>query len=158
MKLPSTSIRNFSRTERGFTLIEIMVAAAVMGLIMGVGTWMSFSALADSSFNAETDLIVALLQKARARSMSNMFQSAHGLYFDTSRYVLFRGTTYNPADPSNEAYPQNTSVSRSGPPAGTVVFQQLSGMVDAAQAGTIALSQDTRSATITINTQGSIDW
>lgn len=98
----STSAR-VSR-ERGFTILEIMIAISIMAIITAI-TIISFA-----SFRSRTDLngnaqsIVSVLNIAKSNTISSQQASQWGVHFETNLYALFRGATYSAADPDTKIY------------------------------------------------------
>ena len=152
MQSPSTSSRN----KNGFTLIEILIAMAIMTGIMALGLFMGLDALHSTYSRSERDTVVALLQKARSRALANIDGVPWGVcYVSASQtYVLFAGSACNPAAPSSEATPvgAGAGVSWSAP----VVFSQVSAQV--ATPVQIVLTQQNKASTTTINYEGTIIW
>lgn len=142
--------------KKGFTLIEIIVVIAVLTVIISFGTVVDFSSFTSSTFQDEELKIIALLQKARSRGMSNIFESAHGVCYSSGNYILFRGNTCDTL--STEIITANTKISEvsdfstSFP---VVVFNQLTGNTTGA---TIHIADGIKTADITINNEGTINW
>ena len=145
----------------GFTLIEVMLAIAILMVIFGLGLFASFDLYRGYSYRSERDTIVGLLTKARSRSMSNVYQSAHGVCYNAS------AQTYNiecvaescPVSTA-ERIPANPSVLVSGIPScggGLVLFAQVTG--NTSGPGVISVSEPGRpTQTITVNNAGTINW
>lgn len=56
-----------------------------------------------TSLNLAVDDAMGFLQKARARTLSSEDDSRYGVHFETNKFVLFAGDTYNASDPTNKA-------------------------------------------------------
>lgn len=125
-----------------------------MAIIASFGALVGFGLYTSSSFNAESALLVGVLQKARSQSLNNINQSEHGVHLEADKFILFQGNIFNPSDSKNIDFEANTRISHSG--LSDVIFSQLSG--DANPTGTIILSGLNRTATITINSEGGISW
>ncbi len=143
--------------KRGFTLVEILMAIGVLTIIVSLGATMDFSSFSSSTWNGERDKIVSILEKARSRSMSNMFDTTHGVCYDTGThsYVIFKGSTCTTV--GSDLISANTTISEN---AGTtfpaaIVFNQLTGNTTSA---TIHITNGTKSADIIINDAGTINW
>jgi len=138
----------------GFTLIEILVVLGILSIIATFGYLVTMDFYKSYAFNAERDTIVAILQKARSQSLANINESAHGVHFDSEQYVIFQGSAYNSNDNFNQIIPSAFGITHSG--ITDVVFFQLSG--DVGSSGSLILSDGKRSAVISINSEGQINW
>lgn len=155
---------------RGFTLIEILIVMALLGLIMGLGLFMSMDAYRGYSFRSESSVVVSVLEKARSRAMNNMYGTAWGVCFDSANkaYVTFRGVAYTPGAATNESLPAQAGVTISSLPVcgapSPIVFQQLTGklfpqLTPATSIITLTVVEGGHtSASITINNEGTINW
>ena len=155
MKLPSTSIQD----SKGFTLIEILVVIALLTVIASFGVTAGIDSYQRFLFRSNVDTAVSLLQKARSSAIHNIGETSHGVYFcdpSNSKFVLFRGTTYDPISPSNFPVDKSKAVKvTSCPTPSEIVFTQLSGDTTG---GDITLTDGVRNVTITVNNEGGINW
>ena len=133
----------------GFTLIEILVVTAIIGLIIGFGMIVDWSVIGQNNFSAEQTKIVSILEKARSRAMANMFESPHGVCYVAPNYILFRDTC---GGGFTEPIPANANITVTFP---TITFEQLTGN---ATGDTINITDGTKSADIIINDAGTINW
>lgn len=126
---------------RGFTLIETLVAIAVLALLAAimVGGLSSFQKSGELSRAA--DMIAGTLRDARGRTLASKNNSEYGVHFDPDKAVLFAGGAYTAGTPSNEAtiLPSRVEISTVafGGGGDDVVFERLSG--EAMATGTITL-------------------
>ena len=138
----------------GFTLIEILVTLAIVGVVATFATIMSMDTFAGHNARAERDLVVSLLERARSQAMNNINQSPHGLHIDGGSYNLFQGTDWKHRATDFDAdFPGASAVQATG---SDVVFNQLSGSPLATD--TIIISGENRQFTISINSEGQINW
>lgn len=147
--------------RKGFTLIEITTVLAIITIIMGFGASINLSVFSRDNFQAEEVKIVAILEKARSRSISNMFDTTHGACLIPPNYIIFRErTTCLPTSETDEIIPANTNLTIDFP---TVVFERLSGtlvpnLTPREAEIDISLSDGIKSANIKINNEGTINW
>lgn len=148
-----------SRFQTGFTLIEVLVVIGIFLLLAGLSLGIGVDTVRRATVGSERTVLVQLLERARSRAMNNIGNAPHGVVVTSTSFVLFEGATYVPASPLNESSPRSDEISVTGPtdPV-TVVFDQLSGAVDAGEAGDIVLSNGAQTYTISLNTEGRIDW
>src|SRR3989344_8804448 len=90
---------------RGFTLIEVLVVLAIIGVIMSFGLIMSLDSYRGYLLRSERDVLVSTLERARSRALNNYYQSAWGVCYTTPNYIIFKGTTCTTGDtiPANAA-------------------------------------------------------
>lgn len=144
---------NYQKQNFGFTIIEIVVAIAIISVLATMGFLVSLDFYKSYAFNSERDIVISLLQKARSQSLNNIFQKPHGVAFSASQYVLYEGGSYLTRDSSKDfIVPANPSISNSG---GEVVFAQLSAE---ALPITFTLTAGNRTQLININQEGMVQW
>jgi len=139
----------------GFTLIEVLVITALFTMIASLSMAIGLDAIGRATVHGERDLFVSLLASARARALSNTHTSSHGVHITSDTFILFEGTSYNPASPTNQEVGRSSSANITGPD--TVIFEQLTAHATAG-VGTITISDEAQTATIDINSIGRIDW
>ena len=146
--------------QKGFTLIEIIIVIAILTVIISFGMIVDFSSFSSSTFQNEESKIIALLQKARSRSMSNMFNATHGVCYDNVgfKYKIFKG---NIGDSSPDKIEANGNIAISSSPAiflcnsSGIVFSQLTGNTTGV---TVHITDGIKGADIIINNEGTINW
>lgn len=161
MASPNTSPRN-----KGFTLVEILVALALLVIIFSFGLFISFDFYKSYAFGAEKSIIVSVLQKARSQSLNNINQAKHGVRFEKSpglKYIIFEGSSYDPNNSNNITIGSSFGISITNPVLSfEVVFDQLSGNCITSNCSTslliITVSDGTKSYDITLNSEGRINW
>lgn len=151
MKLPSI----FSPDQkRGFTLIEILLVIALVGLLSGFTIVAGTDFYRGYAFRSEVDLAVAALQKARSQALSNLNQTAHGVHLAGDGYTVFEGPTFNPAAPTNALVPIQWAAAPADPV--DISFEQLSATT--ASATVVLTDGHSRTVRITVNREGRISW
>ncbi|MDD5040218.1 MAG: type II secretion system protein [Patescibacteria group bacterium] len=147
---------NSCSRNAAFTLVEVLVVIAILGMIVGLAIPFYQSFQSDSEVDNRTAEIVQALRHAQVRAMASEALSAWGVYFATHEYVTFRGAVYSPADPMNERVEVDQPLSITTGAGSAVVFSPVAGT--ATGAGAIVIESSTgASRTITINGIGVVD-
>ncbi len=143
--------------ENGFTLIEIIIVIAILVVIAGFGMSIDLNVFKMDSFQNEEAKVVAILEKARSRSMANMFNTAHGVCYVAPDYIIFRENDSHCTSgvSSNELIPANTTIaSNSSTVFPTISFNRLTGNTIGA---IIHITDNIKTRNININNEGAIN-
>ena len=92
-RFSSTALRLCGSTA-AFTLMELVLVIAVLGVIAGLGIGNYANFLRQSSLDSAANEIIATLRKAQTNSQASSDGYAWGVEFDTTnkdRYTLFQG-------------------------------------------------------------------
>ncbi len=155
------------QNQKGFTLIEIIIAIAILALIASLGLFISMDFFREYSFRSEENTIVSILQKARSQSMDNIDQMRHGVHFQSGKYVMFECSstcTAYPGSSSSDLVINSSYGSTISAPVlpFDVIFDQLSGdcITSNCSAATLTITANDKGKThdIKINSEGRIDW
>jgi prepilin-type N-terminal cleavage/methylation domain-containing protein len=142
-------------SRKGFTLIEIVVAMAVLAVVAAFVGTVGYDFYRSQAFTAERDNLLSLLRSARVRALNNINQADHGVYIGANSYVIFEGSSYAARNAAfDEAYPRLPGVTASG--TSEVVFHSPDGISNVS--GTISLISGTAKVDIGLNYEGRIDW
>lgn len=153
---------NSVKTNKGFSIIEIMIVLGIFSLIMGTGLFISTNSFENHYFISEEKLTASLLRAARSRALNNFNQSPHGLLISNNEFILFEGNNFNPENNDNENFPRNKSVEITSDfenenDETIVVFENLTGRASPDE-GSIFLKNKTSSSTIRIFYEGRIEY
>lgn len=90
----------------GFTLIEMMVAVGVLLILFMLSNNVSLRPQQATSIGSAVDILAADLSSQQTSSMAGnesggTINTSYGIYFQTDRYVLFRGAVYVPSETDN---------------------------------------------------------
>ena len=152
-------ISNFALNRKGFTLVEFLITLSILAVLTTI-IFIPMSALRNSkALQITAEDILSLLNEARDNTLSAKDSYAYGTRFESSRAVLFRGTSYSSSDPSNKTADidgaveiSNISLAGGGQ---EVLFQRLTGKTS--QSGTITIrlkSNVSKTKTILIEASG----
>lgn len=148
------------KNERGFTLPELLIVMGILAIIFTFTTPNLIHFQRKSALNTTIDTLLTDLKNQQIKAMVGDTQgteviSDYGVYFETSRYVLFRGSSYDPTDITN--FPVNLDTSLQFTSTTSIIFSKGSGEV-----GSLPISvvlDDTTNAdqkTIETNVYGAI--
>lgn len=139
--------------NRGFTLIEVLLVIAVMGIVVGFG----LSLLPGQTARGDLDVAVRMgmyeLRRAHARSGAGFHDGSWGVYFSSGTITLYQGTTYASR---NSIYDEVTTIPTQVVWSGDVdfVFDPPYGLPSSF--GTSTGSVDTQSLNIYVTEYGSV--
>src|SRR5665213_37757 len=85
----------------GFTLIETLVAIAIVVLIGTISIATFYSAKKAKELGPTADGVVEVLERAKADAIAGKDDQSFGVYFASSSYSYFEGPTYNSSDTKN---------------------------------------------------------
>ncbi len=163
MTLPNTYIKKIKSKEKGFTLIETVIVLGVITIAAGTLMFVDLTSYNASQFQSATNNLISVLQTARASSLNNVDQSAHGVAIFPSdhptSYVIFEGPSYaSRIIAKDEIIDSDYSIDFGNISLKEIVFDQLSGNVQ--QNGNINLVDRARKLNfkISINYEGGISW
>lgn len=147
-------------SSRGFTLIEVLIAVAIMA-ILGLIALSAYNTLTKQvDLDSTSQSIISTLQLARSQTLASEGDTRYGVHFDSGQYVLFAGDTYTAGDPANKVYPLSSSeiylVNLNGG-GNEVIFDRIRGTTS--QDGSISLrltETPSRTITIAVDTQGGV--
>lgn len=145
-------------------MLEIIISVSILGIMLAV-ILPSLANFRNSQTMANTTSdIIALLNEARAKTLSSENSTYYSVHFESSRVVLFTGGTFDDSNTSNKVVtlssivtiPSSGGINLAGSGV-NVSFDRLTG--DTNQYGTIVIqliSDPTTQKTITINKTGVI--
>lgn len=142
--------------QQGFTLLEILLSIAAIGIIMGISIPVS------QSFQARNDIDIATVEIAQSARRAQMLSQAvdgdtsWGINIQSGSIILFKGAIYAARDTTfDEVFEAPTSITPSG--INEVVFTKFTGLPQIT--GTITLTSNTNETrTITINAKGVVSY
>lgn len=122
------------QTNKGFTLIELVIVLSIFTLLTGLVTVNLSNIYTSSSLEAVSDVLINDLKSQQMKAMwgdteGRISPDAYGVYFESNKYTLFHGFSYSSSDPYN--FPVNLEGSLHFNtilfPASSLIFSPLSG-------------------------------
>ena len=146
--------------KKGFSLLEIMIVVAIIGILSAIAV-INFSAARKAKILETTaDGIAFTLEKAKADSVSGKYGQSHGLKFNTGDYISFVGSSYNAGNASNTAYTIDDSFTITNTitdPDDKIVFLRLTGATNNTATVTVSqISDSTKKRDVVIGPLGNI--
>lgn len=155
------------KRQSGYTLIELIVVMGILTVLFGFTTINLGGVTRLTSVNETVDMLIADIRNQQAKAMTGSGDgtsgSSYGIYFQTDRYTLFRGTTYSSQNTTNFTVEldQNLNFVNDTFPNSTLIFLQTSGEISGYAAGnaTIAIGNTAgnEQKTIRVNQLGTVD-
>jgi prepilin-type N-terminal cleavage/methylation domain-containing protein len=147
--------------QKGFTLIEILIAIAILVLLTYVIIGAFFSFNRNQALDKDVSKVTLALEEARQFTLFSKESSQYGIHFDPTEVILFKGSTYSSGDPENVSTKLNSLINISTinllGGGNEVIFERLTGETN--QSGTITLEDNNtppKIKTITIEGTGLI--
>ena len=94
------------KKNSGVTIVELLVVMGILAVIFGTSSILLLGSQKKASLNSSINRLVVDLKEQQLKAMvgdtgGSGVASPSGVYFNKTNYVLFRGQTFNSADPSN---------------------------------------------------------
>lgn len=90
--------------EKGFTLIEILISIAIIGIISSIFVFSFQKEIQEKKMNSIVNSIVAKLQEAKGLSQSGKDGEVYGIKFNSDSYVTFVGSNYDQTSNTNVVF------------------------------------------------------
>lgn len=146
--------------NRGFTLIEMIVIMALVVALTGFITLNVVSSQRRASLIQVSEILASDMHNQQAKAMTGdavggVVPTGYGIHFESNKYVLFTGSSYNALETTNTVIPVTSPASFSaiGFPNNMVVFLARSGDIANYVSGSdyVTLSEGTSGQTKTIH-------
>lgn len=112
------------RNTKGFTLIELMLIMGLFAALVAIVYINASRPQISSSLNTTVSVLISDIRHQQLKSITGDSATTHGIYFETNKYTLFKGASYNPSDPDNFTVNLTSGLefSEIGFPGNTLVF------------------------------------
>lgn len=95
------------RHTKGFTLVEVVIVGAIMGMMFLVSAPSLFGGIRSATLDQEADSIMRDLNTQQARAMQGLVSPSgsvadYSVRFETDRYVLYPGIVYDMGNNQNQ--------------------------------------------------------
>lgn len=123
-----------SNHERGFTLIESLIAISIFAILIVVPMGVYYSFIPQGDLNSDARKVQSALELARRQTISSRASSQYGVQMISDKVVIFPGTTYDPVNPANQVIKLDSrdelyAISLAGG-GSSVIFNRLDGSTD----------------------------
>lgn len=122
--------------KKGLSLIELLVVIGILAILLSLGTVVFGSFIRKDQVLVEARKVESLISEARMKTMAGFSLGQDqalnfGVYFQTDRYFLFPGLTYDALNPNNQEFtlPPTVEIKEISFPSQTIVFEKISGEV-----------------------------
>lgn len=143
------------RHKRGFTLLEMMLSVALIGILMGVSIPVFLSFQTRSDMDVAANIIAQSLHRAQILAQASDGDSSWGVKVSSSTITLFKGVGYFSRDTTvDELFDISSAITATGTT--EVVFAKFTGLP--AAVGSINLSASGQARVVTINSRGLVNY
>lgn len=141
-------------SQKGFTILELMLVVGMLIVIFSLGFPIAFDFYKNYQLRAEGDKFISLLETTRNSSMINLNQLPHGIYRDNDNFIIFEGNSFAARNQSQDQnFPRAKTISVAGP--NEIIFNSLSGQADSSA---FVFNNGIKSFNIYVNQEGQINW
>lgn len=142
---------NVSSPRAGFSLIELLLALAIMMVVGTFSTVFYTRSLAQQSIDTTQDQVLGMLRKSQTYAANSRSGGAWGVRYSASTFTLFQGNSYATRTTAlDENYSIPSSLSVTG--LTEVVFAKSTGLP--ATTPTITISNTAGTRAINVTAQG----
>ncbi len=126
--------------QKGFSLVEILIVIAIIGIIGGISTFSFNDAKTNKLLRIAGDDMVFALEEIKSDALAGKDGLNQSMFIESTTYTTYSGTTYSAGESSNRPHTLNPlfSISTTAP-ANTITFKRLTG--DATSVSTTTISE-----------------
>ena len=141
--------------KRGFTLPELLLSVAIIGALAGLSLPVYRSLMMKNDLDIAANTVAISLRRAQVLSQAVDGDITWGVKTQSGSIVVFKGASYASRDSMyDESFDIPTSIS----PSGTTeyIFSKFTGLPEVT--GTVTLTTENDTRTVTINTKGAVSY
>lgn len=83
------------------TISELIIVMAISLTLFAIGTIALIRPQQKANIDSTVNTLISDIKLQQTKAMTSDSASNQGIHFESDRYTLFEGNTYNPADTSN---------------------------------------------------------
>ena len=122
--------------KKGLTVIELLIVVGILAILLTLGTVVFSSFARKDQLLVQAKEIESILNEARMKTMAGFSLGGDeafnfGVYFQTDRYILFPGSTYDSQNANNQEFilPTTVEIKSISLPSESIVFEKITGEV-----------------------------
>jgi prepilin-type N-terminal cleavage/methylation domain-containing protein len=116
-----------NKRSGGFTLVEMILSVALVGIAVGIGASLLQTFQANADLDASQSTYVGMIRRAQTLAMTQSYDSPWGVHAENGFIALFQGSSWETRDPEHdEVHQLSESISVSG--LSDVTFEKLTGL------------------------------
>lgn len=141
--------------QRGFTLLELLLSIAIIGLLAGLSVPVYQSLQTNRTADSERDQVVALVRRAQVRARAGDQNTDWGVFITSDRATLFQGNDFLNRDADFDEVVMFSNMTAE--PDSEIIFENITGRGNTDISIDFATTNN-YSFNITINHEGVIEW
>ena len=147
--------KNYLRSKRGVSLIEVITVIAIIGILSGISVSGYFYYKKSSELALNVQQTANMIRRAKANAVSVVSDSQWGVNIEKNKITVFRGGSFSGRDTS---FDEAVSISGVDDVSGTtqIIFTKFTGLPPAASSVTLASGSENKS--LQINEAGTISY
>ena len=142
-------------TQRGFTIIEMLLVVAVMMIITVVAAPLYSNLNNGNQLDAASNILVQDLYQAQTFSRNRSRDTNWGVAVNGQVITLFSGTSYATRDPASDVnYTVPSAIQLSGTT--QIIYSKLYGLPTST--GSFGLTANGKTVNVTVNSKGTVEY
>jgi len=87
-----------------FTLVELLITVGILAVLMTMAVPAFQFFRGESELNETAEEIINILRLSQNKTLASERASNYGVYFESDKFVLFKGVSYDPLAPDNDIH------------------------------------------------------